>query len=564
MASSARIDELRKKFDENPRRYFAPLANEYRKAGELEQAISICREYLPQQPGHMSGHIVYGQALFEHSRFDESRHVFETALSLDPENLIALRHLGDIARQAGDTRAARGWYQRVLEADPRNEEIAALMSSLLAPSRRSQPAINTIEADFAPAKGFIVPHEPDSSVDKSQDLAVGSELSGAHEVHDLGDVTIPGVPLSGLSGSPSMAHAEDAGGSALSESSSANANDTVAPPPVDLEFIAALAAMSDDRAEPTPEIARTESPSSDEATVPIVLESPRGLDPFEHGVTPPPIAVETPDVAFDAYFATSAEKPATVEASSTPALTVDPMQGPPMSEAFVTETMADVYLQQGHLDSALEIYKKLVSQRPDDTRLQHRLRVIGEQIQRRAETPSATEGRVTEGLTIRQFLVGLIALGPASAAGSTTQGQRATQDADRPQDRTAAPLSNQSLEHLKVPTPVAQIASIDEDFGSTVPVSETAIDLESAEAAVEAFRVTLPTSELASGVDNVVKTGKATRAKSAGDAYAFDRFLAADSSDGSAKSGAKPQTSPRQGADDIAQFTNWLNGLKKT
>ena len=36
MASSPRIDELRKKFEENPRRYFAPLANEYRKAGEIE------------------------------------------------------------------------------------------------------------------------------------------------------------------------------------------------------------------------------------------------------------------------------------------------------------------------------------------------------------------------------------------------------------------------------------------------------------------------------------------------------------------------------------------------
>jgi tetratricopeptide (TPR) repeat protein len=130
--TSARIDELRKKFDENPRRYFAPLANEYRKAGDLEQAVFICEEYLPQQPGHMSGHIVYGQALFELGRFDDARGVFETALSLDPENLIALRHLGDVARQAGDSHSARVWYQRVLEADPRNEEIAQLMGALLA------------------------------------------------------------------------------------------------------------------------------------------------------------------------------------------------------------------------------------------------------------------------------------------------------------------------------------------------------------------------------------------------------------------------------------------------
>ncbi len=130
MASTARIDELKKKFDENPRRYFAPLANEFRKSGDIEQAIIICEEFLPQQPGHMSGHIVYGQALYEATRLPESRTVFETALGLDPENLIALRHLGDIARGQHDAASARSWYVRVLDADPRNEEIQALIAGL--------------------------------------------------------------------------------------------------------------------------------------------------------------------------------------------------------------------------------------------------------------------------------------------------------------------------------------------------------------------------------------------------------------------------------------------------
>ena len=130
MASTARIDELKKKFDENPRRYFAPLANEFRKMGEIEQAIMICEEFLPQQAGHMSGHIVYGQALYEAGRLAESRTVFETALTLDPENLIALRHLGDIAKGNGELETARHWYTRVLDADPRNEEIQQLLYSL--------------------------------------------------------------------------------------------------------------------------------------------------------------------------------------------------------------------------------------------------------------------------------------------------------------------------------------------------------------------------------------------------------------------------------------------------
>src|SRR5687768_15741678 len=130
MASSPRLDELEKRFNENPRRYFAPLANEYRKAGDVEHAIAICQAWLPQQPGHISGHIVYGQALFESGKLDEARGTFESALGLDPENLIALRYLGDISRQRGEVKSARGWYQRVLDADPRNEEIAGLIDSL--------------------------------------------------------------------------------------------------------------------------------------------------------------------------------------------------------------------------------------------------------------------------------------------------------------------------------------------------------------------------------------------------------------------------------------------------
>ena len=117
MSTAARIDELRKNFEDNPRRYFAPLANELRKAGHLSEAIALCRECLPKQPEHMSGYIVFGQALYESGELSGARMVFEQALSLDPENLKALRHLGDIAKREGDTAGARRW-RRVRHPDP--------------------------------------------------------------------------------------------------------------------------------------------------------------------------------------------------------------------------------------------------------------------------------------------------------------------------------------------------------------------------------------------------------------------------------------------------------------
>src|SRR6476620_11832177 len=125
-----RLRELQEKFDENPRRYFAPLANEYRKGGQPKRAIEICRAHLAQMPGHMSGQIVFGQALFEAGEWDEARAVFERALTLDPENLIALRSLGDMALQAGETSVARTWYSRLLDADPKDAAVIALLAEI--------------------------------------------------------------------------------------------------------------------------------------------------------------------------------------------------------------------------------------------------------------------------------------------------------------------------------------------------------------------------------------------------------------------------------------------------
>jgi tetratricopeptide (TPR) repeat protein len=145
MQGSTRIDELRQKFHENPRRYFAPLANEYRKAGDPEQAIAICRAHLAQQPGHMSGHVVYGQALYDAKRIEEARVVFEKALSLDPDNAIVLRQLGDIARQKGETSEAKHWYSRALDADPQDSEVAAYIAELTEPDTETTPYAGATE-----------------------------------------------------------------------------------------------------------------------------------------------------------------------------------------------------------------------------------------------------------------------------------------------------------------------------------------------------------------------------------------------------------------------------------
>src|ERR1700694_310944 len=142
-----RLRELQEKFDENPRRYFAPLANEYRKGGQPKRAIELCRAHLAQMPGHMSGQIVYGQSLYEAGEFDESKEVFARALALDPENLIALRSMGDMSLQAGDTVAARSWYTRLLDADPKDTAVIALVGEIDAAADAGPVAIPGVDTD---------------------------------------------------------------------------------------------------------------------------------------------------------------------------------------------------------------------------------------------------------------------------------------------------------------------------------------------------------------------------------------------------------------------------------
>ena len=149
MAESPRIEDLRKRYHEHPRRFFAPLANEYRKAGFFDRAVLLCEKHLKEQPDNMNGLVVFGQTLFELGKHEEAKQPFTAALALDPENLIVLRHLGDISRLGSDLVEARRWYEKVLEVDRRNDEVLDILQQMgggetpdARPSTTSSPLVS--------------------------------------------------------------------------------------------------------------------------------------------------------------------------------------------------------------------------------------------------------------------------------------------------------------------------------------------------------------------------------------------------------------------------------------
>ncbi len=428
MASTARIDELKKKFDENPRRYFAPLANEFRKAGDIEQAIVICEEFLPQQPGHMSGHIVYGQALYEAGRMPEARTVFETALALDPENLIALRHLGDIARSQADYAAARGWYDRVLEADPRNEEIQSLIASMNAAAPSSPPATAAPEPeppaqptavfhldvdDRSPfdapllspplppplpqASSFSAPtvampavrlaQEPVSSpampdIEPAPETAsLMPDLSARAEGLEPAEFTLPAEPIATTS------ELDTTLGSGVP---------SFEPPAGHIASVAGLqgsGGMSHEPIMPTPAVSAPAIPEHPAETI------HSGLPDFDlalvnDGVAAPAAEqIEQPAVEAEAAAEIPAELPpevlaaeaqlmdereASVPAGSERVAAAD-AEPPASHEPFVTETMAELYVAQGFREEALEVYSQLSAAEPSNQRLRTRVEELSQE-----------------------------------------------------------------------------------------------------------------------------------------------------------------------------------------
>ena len=496
MASTARLDELKKKFDENPRRYFAPLANEHRKSGDLDQAIALCRAHLPQQPAHISGHIVLAQALFEAGSLDEAREIFHTALGLDPENLIALRYLGDIARDADDIDTARSWYQRVLEVDPRNDEIVQIVRDLdlprdevssvaesvpapvsslplAAPRMASAPAPAANDARFDPIP--IESLELDESLDLPPGVAAAdvsstsSHTSAAESVDHVADAPTIELPaldtadidpfdLDPAASAEALFDASaqtpatedifsDLSGAGHEASSQFDAADPSASDPwvsmepeaesstpqrelVDDNTTIGAAAFEEGSfylEAPVTEASADSAPLDDaafelpeapapvpvaaehlDAGVPVAAEAesdsiaPAGSHfessahaedlaerPTEEWQTPEPPAVVAASGNNDLGLEVMEFVPPSSDQSSVASIATtdaDPLLGwtPELASAsqgatpssFVTETMAELYLQQGFRNEALAVYRELLARNPSDASLRERVEQV--------------------------------------------------------------------------------------------------------------------------------------------------------------------------------------------
>ena len=169
------IRRFEEQYAENPESFvFARLADAYRKAGNPERALEILEKGLRRHPEYMSGHIVRARCLTEIGRGEEAGASWRNVLELDPQNLVALRQLAELAREAGDRATARAWAERLLHVDPLNEEAAVLVAE-------TAPVDSPVRQEGEGAPRSTVSEVPLSSA--------GEEQRGEEIAHDAGMLT---------------------------------------------------------------------------------------------------------------------------------------------------------------------------------------------------------------------------------------------------------------------------------------------------------------------------------------------------------------------------------------
>src|SRR5215471_7130331 len=135
-AAEGRIRDLKRRLELEPAsRLFVAMAEEYRKTGQLADALSTLQRGLLAHPGYLSAHVALGRAYLESGQITEAIATFSKVLANDPGNLVSAKSLADIYLSRGDSVEAIKKYKlyRALAGDRSVDAVIERLEMELAP-----------------------------------------------------------------------------------------------------------------------------------------------------------------------------------------------------------------------------------------------------------------------------------------------------------------------------------------------------------------------------------------------------------------------------------------------
>ncbi len=128
---TSEIAKLTERISKDPKsKLFVPLAEEYKKAGDLEMSIHVLTEGLKNNPGYVTARSFLGKLLFEKGDLSGAQKEFEEVAKAIPDNLMAQRKLGDLYVLQDRAADALKHYKIALSLNPRDQETESLVADV--------------------------------------------------------------------------------------------------------------------------------------------------------------------------------------------------------------------------------------------------------------------------------------------------------------------------------------------------------------------------------------------------------------------------------------------------
>ena len=388
MATNSEIEKLERRWQDNPLGLtFAPLAEAYRKSGEVAKALELLEVGLAQHPNYVPAHIVRGRCHVDAQQNAQAEQAFRRVTELDPENAIALKGLADLAESEGRVSEAIARLEAMLEVDRNNEDARGQLDRLrelpppAAVPPEAEPLVIGTELDLALGGEFQFPEDAGSlspsdesfpdivlqAAELEKSLPVPEDAQGSDMIEEpdpeaaVGNHSLDGEPilasLAELETLELTEHAPEAELVAEPEPASEPADHSEPALEPDFEPVAELSAQPATSAAPDWETAPEPTEPVFEAAAPQLIEPEAGAEPWSEPET------ERASVA----------EPQAAEAGAGPEL--EPLEPEPEPvaqsepELVVTETMAEIFLRQGHRELALAVYSQLAQRDPGNERV---------------------------------------------------------------------------------------------------------------------------------------------------------------------------------------------------
>ncbi|UCC72393.1 MAG: tetratricopeptide repeat protein [Gemmatimonadota bacterium] len=385
------IEQLEQRYAENSQGLvFAHLADAYRRAGEYGKAEGLVLHGLKNHPNYISAYNVLGRVYVDSERYSDAHEQFSKVLELDPQNMIAMRALGDLAVRGGRLEDARIWYERILQIDPRNEEAQEELEKLIAGGVAPSPQPAAAPEPAVPEAAAA----PEEAAPSAEDAAAPWEAGGAPEgAGEVGPLEVPAEPVEELLG-----------------------GEETAAPEVEMDVSDTMPTMAWE--------GLTDAESFEASSVEPLEEEPpvqqvEGLEAFEERTPEEPAAMALSERGADIDLGDLEEwtpgflREEDMEGQAGEDLGVgsmvqefggpgglepavadedtgaEPEEASPVREEVVTETMAELYADQGLLEDALGVYRRLAETRPEDERIRTRIAELERQIASEMAAPDS-------------------------------------------------------------------------------------------------------------------------------------------------------------------------------